>query len=111
MPDPKARLSRRETAAALTEAGYPTAPSTLATLACRGGGPAYVIFNGRAFYTFGDALEWARSRTSEPHTTAAERRAAARAPPRATNRPRELCPAKSGAPRQPDARLATGRGL
>ena len=64
------------TAEALTESGYPTQPSTLATLACRGGGPAYVIFNGRAYYTFGDALEWARSRTSEPHTTAAARRTA-----------------------------------
>ena len=49
MPDPKARLSRREMAAALTDEGYPTQPSTLATLACRGGGPTYSIFNGRAY--------------------------------------------------------------
>ncbi len=76
MPDPEARLSRPKTAEALTEAGFPTAPSTLATLACRGGGPAYSIFNNRAFYNFGDALDWARRRCSGPHTTAAERRAA-----------------------------------
>ena len=77
MPDLKALLSRREIAAALTEAGFPISPSTLATLACRGGGPAYVIYNNRAFYTYGVGLKWARSRMSEPHTTAAARRAAA----------------------------------
>ncbi len=69
------RLSRREVAAALTAQGFPIAPATLATMACRGGGPRYVIFNGRAFYDLTDALEWARSRTSEPRTSAAEGRA------------------------------------
>ena len=41
MPDPDTLLRRRPAAAALTEAGYPIAPATLATLACRGGGPRY----------------------------------------------------------------------
>jgi hypothetical protein len=73
------RLSRRETAAALTEAGYPIAPATLATLACRGGGPAYVLFNGRALYDLDASLQWAQSRSSEPRATAAEGRLLGRA--------------------------------
>jgi hypothetical protein len=71
---PDALLSRRAVAQALTAAGYPIAATTLATLATRGGGPVYVIFNGRALYRFPDALAWAQGRMSAPHATAAERR-------------------------------------
>ena len=39
--DPDKWLTRRDTAAALTEAGFPVAEATLATKATRGGGPPY----------------------------------------------------------------------
>lgn len=52
-------LTRDDTSACLTEAGYPTAPATLATKACRGLGPPYRVFGGRALYRWGDALAWA----------------------------------------------------
>ena len=71
-------LTRDDTSACLTEAGYPTAPATLATKACRGGGPPYRVFGGRALYRWGDALAWAenvavptRCSTSEGHRPAA----------------------------------------
>jgi hypothetical protein len=76
MTDPDTRLSRRAVAEALTEAGFPISPATLATYACRGGGPQYCMFNSRVLYRFGDALEWAKSRTSKPMTSASEGRAA-----------------------------------
>src|SRR6516162_1231856 len=37
--DPDALLGRKQTADALTEAGYPVAAATLTTMASRGGGP------------------------------------------------------------------------
>jgi hypothetical protein len=60
------QLGRREGAGALTEAGYTTAPATLATLASRGGGPIYRLYGSRAVYRWGDLLDWARSRLSAP---------------------------------------------
>ena len=74
--DPDTRLSRRDTAKALTAAGYPISAATLASMATRGGGPEYVLFNGRVLYRLGDALAWAQARTSAPRATAAEGRAA-----------------------------------
>jgi hypothetical protein len=59
------RLSRREIAELLTNAGYPIAPATLATMATRGGGPRYVRFNGRALYDVQESLRWAESRATE----------------------------------------------
>jgi hypothetical protein len=59
------RLSRREIAELLTNAGYPIAPATLATMATRGGGPSYVRFNGRALYDIDETLKWAESRATE----------------------------------------------
>jgi hypothetical protein len=59
-----ALLTRSQTAAALTEAGYPTSPATLATKACRGGGPAYQTYGARALYRWGSSLEWAKGRLS-----------------------------------------------
>lgn len=75
-PTPDTRLSRRDTAEALTAAGYPISAATLASMATRGGGPEYVLFNGRVLYRFGDALDWAEARTSAPRATACEGRAA-----------------------------------
>jgi hypothetical protein len=70
--DPNVLLQRRETAEALTEAGFPVAPETLTTKASRGGGPPYRLFGPRALYRWGDALEWARGRLSAPCRSAAE---------------------------------------
>ena len=59
-----ALLTRDATAAALTEAGYPVRPKTLATKATRGGGPPFQKFSTRPLYTWGLALAWAKSRLS-----------------------------------------------
>ncbi len=65
-------LTRTRTAAELTDAGYPTAAATLATKACRGGGPLYRSYSGRALYRWADALAWAESRTSAPRRSPSE---------------------------------------
>jgi hypothetical protein len=73
IPDsPDALLTRRATANALTEAGYPMKPTTLATKATRGGGPPYRRFGAVALYSWGDALEWAQSRLSAPIRSTSE---------------------------------------
>lgn len=69
---PAAVLDRRAAAAALTEAGFRIATSTLATLACRGGGPPYRLFGRKPLYRWGDTLEWAVNRTSAPASSSAE---------------------------------------
>lgn len=75
IPDnPERLLTRRETATALSEAGYPTSSATLATKATRGGGPPFVKFGARALYRWADALSWARQRTSEPYNSTSEHR-------------------------------------
>jgi len=71
-----ALLGRKETADALTEAGYPVAEATLTTMASRGGGPPYQLFGPRALYKWGDSLDWARARLSAPRRSAAEHAAA-----------------------------------
>ncbi len=70
--NPSDLLTRNQAAAALTAAGYPTAPATLATKACRGGGPLYRTYSGRALYRWNDALSWAESRTSAPRRSTSE---------------------------------------
>jgi hypothetical protein len=79
-----ALLSREAAARALTAAGYVTSPSTLATKATRGNGPAYRIFGKRAIYRWGDLIGWAeahtaplRHSTSEAMTTCYKRMRAA----------------------------------
>jgi hypothetical protein len=62
-------LRRAATARALTEAGHPIAPATLATMASRGGGPPYRLWGRVPLYRWGDALAWARSRTNDPLRT------------------------------------------
>jgi hypothetical protein len=69
---PDVRLTRDQTAAALTESGFPTAAKTLATLASRGGGPPFEKYGPRAIYTWGHALEWARGRLTEPRRSTSE---------------------------------------
>jgi len=69
-------LRREPTARALTEAGYPVTASTLATKASRGGGPLFRLWGRVPLYRWGDALAWARSRTSAPRHTTSEEHAA-----------------------------------
>ena len=71
-PSPDDLLTRTQAAAALTAAGFPTAPATLATKACRGGGPLYRTYSGRALYRWADALSWAESCTSTPRRSTSE---------------------------------------
>jgi hypothetical protein len=63
---PNVRLTRRKTADALTEAGFPVKSATLATKATRGGGPPYQKFGTRVLYCWADALLWAEARLSAP---------------------------------------------
>jgi hypothetical protein len=73
MPNnPHALLQRAPIAAALTAAGYPVSPKTLATKATRGGGPPYRLFGRRALYRWGDALAWAQDQLSAPRTNTSE---------------------------------------
>jgi hypothetical protein len=65
-------LTREATAAALTEAGFPIKPKTLATKATRGGGPVFRSFGARVLYRWGDALEWAQGRLSSPRASTSE---------------------------------------
>ena len=57
-------LTRDKLAAALTEAGYPIAASTLAGLKCRGGGPPVKIFGRTPLYEWQTGLQWAKHRTT-----------------------------------------------
>ncbi len=52
-------LSRREAAERLQHIGLRIAPTTLASLVTRGGGPPCVRFGARALYREADLLEWA----------------------------------------------------
>lgn len=66
IPDnPDTMLTRDQDAAALTAAGFPITASTLATMATRGGGPAYRLFGRKPLYRWGDSLDWARGRLSK----------------------------------------------
>jgi hypothetical protein len=88
--DPNTLLTRTQTAHALTEAGYPTSPATLATRASRGGGPPFQKYGPRAIYRWGSSLAWAKGRLSDPvHTTSelhTARQVGLTAMPRSTQR-------------------------
>jgi hypothetical protein len=73
IPDSEdALLRRRQVAEALTVAGYPVKPATLATKASRGGGPPFRMFGRVPLYRWGDALGWAKSRLSPPRRSTSE---------------------------------------
>jgi hypothetical protein len=74
--DPDALLTRDQTAAALTAAGFPVKAKTLATKATRGGGPPYQSFGPRVLYRWRTTLEWAQSRLSAPISNTSEADAA-----------------------------------
>lgn len=65
-------LDRRAASATLAELGFPCAAATLATLACRGGGPPFVKFGPRALYRRDDLAEWARARLTAPRRSTSE---------------------------------------
>lgn len=65
-------LRRSELAQALTAAGFPITSATLATKACRGGGPPYQSFGRIPLYRWVDALAWANSRLSAPRRSTSE---------------------------------------
>lgn len=67
-----ALLDRSSLAKALTEAGFPTAKSTLDTMATRGDGPPIVYYGAKPLYEWGSALSWARGRLSRPVNSTAE---------------------------------------
>jgi hypothetical protein len=56
----------------LTENGYRTSLSTLATMATRGGGPPFRRFGRKPLYDEGELLDWARSRLSAPMRSTSE---------------------------------------
>jgi hypothetical protein len=72
VPHPDTLLRRAAIAAELTDAGYPTAPATLATKATRGGGPPYRLYGRVPLYRWGDALAWAESRCTAPRASTSE---------------------------------------
>jgi hypothetical protein len=74
--NPDALLSRAQTAAALTEAGFPVSPATLSTKATRGGSPPYRLFGRKPLYRWGDAIAWAQSRCTEPRRSTSEHQSA-----------------------------------
>jgi hypothetical protein len=66
------RLRRVAAAQALTAAGFPVSPATLATKATRGGGPPFQRFGRVPLYRWGDCLDWAQSRLSAPMCSTSE---------------------------------------
>jgi hypothetical protein len=63
-PGDKNFLSRGEAARMLSSWGLITAAGTLATKACRGGGPPYHLYNGRAIYEATALRTWALTTVS-----------------------------------------------
>ena len=71
---PSARLSRRLTAETLSIVGYPTAQSTLNTLATTGEGPPFERFGGSVVYEWGDCISWAQSKATGKRRSSSEGR-------------------------------------
>jgi hypothetical protein len=70
--DPNRLLTREAVAAALTAAGFPVAPKTLASKATRGGGPPFQKFGRAVLYRWSASLAWAEGRLSPPRRSTAE---------------------------------------
>lgn len=77
--NPDALLRRNQTAAALSQAGYPTSEKTLATQASRGDGPPFHRYGRYPLYRWADALGWARSRLRPARRSTAEHEGLAKA--------------------------------
>ena len=65
-------LTRAQTGAALRETGFPVADKTLATKACRGGGPPFRRFGSKPLYRWADVLAWAHSKLTAPMASTSE---------------------------------------
>ena len=72
VPGNNSFLTRRQVGAALRAVGYPVADKTLATMASRGGGPAYRRFGARVLYRWAETLAWAEGRLSAPISSTSE---------------------------------------
>jgi hypothetical protein len=64
-------LTRQQGAKALTMLGYRISAATLETMAVRGGGPPYRKWGRAVRIVWGDALDWAQARLSEPKANSA----------------------------------------
>ena len=73
---PDALLPRNDAAVVLTESGFPISSATLATKACRGGGPPYRLFGRKPLYRVSDLLAWAEGRCSKVVSSTSELEAA-----------------------------------
>jgi hypothetical protein len=62
--DSDAMLTRVQAARALTAAGYPCSPATLASKASRGDGPLFRRFGTKPLYRWADLLGWVNSKLS-----------------------------------------------
>ena len=67
-----ARMSRKHIAQALNDCGFPTSEKTLATKACRGGGPPYQLYGKIAIYTWSKTVDWVLTELSKPARNASE---------------------------------------
>ncbi len=65
-------LNRRESAAYVRDKGLPCAPSTLAKLACVGGGPVMRKFGRNVVHTPADLDSWIAARLSGPKTSTSD---------------------------------------
>jgi hypothetical protein len=88
--DPDALLTRVDCAAALSKAGFPTSPKTLATKASRGGGPPFRRWGSKPLYPWGSSLSWAMERLGPPMRSTSEADAAQQ------DRPAAAEPARRG---------------
>lgn len=66
------RYSRKEAAALLTGWGFPTAKSTLDTLATRGGGPKFSKWGRFVVYAESDLRAWVKSKIGPTFSSTAE---------------------------------------
>jgi hypothetical protein len=70
--DPETLFRRKSAAEALTEAGFPISPDTLATMNTRGGGPPVEYWGRIPLYRWGPMIGWARSRLTGPVRNSSE---------------------------------------
>jgi len=70
--DPNQLLRRDALAEDLRSLGYPITAKTLATMACRGGGPPYELFGKIPLYRRGAGRAWAQARLTPPNASGDE---------------------------------------
>ena len=70
--NPEQLLRREGLAEDLQSLGYPITAKTLATMACRGGGPPFELFGKIPLYRRGPGRAWAQSRLASPARSTAK---------------------------------------